>query len=136
MGNKCSHFEECSAPLCPMDNQSLEGGLWYVDEEICPLRGQPDWVRKQEKIKRAVADRDPYEVGYFRVEMLERLHRITGMVRGIDPDAPEEDQLEAWLKAHPEVPARPRKANAKQQEALRLGREVLNRVRLFPKKAS
>ncbi len=32
---KCRHFEECNAPICPIDEESIKSAIWYPDEEIC-----------------------------------------------------------------------------------------------------
>ena len=42
---RCRLFEDCLAPLCPLDRSSLKG-IWYSDEEICRSRtnGNLPWV--------------------------------------------------------------------------------------------
>ena len=97
---RCPKFDTCSAPLCPMDEQSLENGLWYPDEEVCTLKkhGGLPWIRKQRKLIKRAARVDRY----FTLEMLERNCIVRGGIEGLDPDVPEELQLKRWLNAHPE----------------------------------
>ena len=54
----CGLYETCIAPLCPLDQDSLNG-IWYPDEEICRSRthGNLPWIRTQRKIARAEAER-------------------------------------------------------------------------------
>ena len=33
--NGCPSFERCSAPLCPLDAESVAHGIWYPDEAVC-----------------------------------------------------------------------------------------------------
>ena len=53
MNDKCSSFEKCSAPLCPLD-KDLSCRLWYHDEPIC--NGRPGsgrrWIAKQRSIQK------------------------------------------------------------------------------------
>jgi hypothetical protein len=57
--------------------------IWYPDEDVCPLRGVPNWVKKQRKIQKMGAT---FENGYFTVETLNRIKRISRSIRGLDPD--------------------------------------------------
>lgn len=94
---KCNHYETCSAPLCPLDKESLEDGLWFPEEEICRNRefGKLQWVKMQKKIvKKANPD------FYFTFEMLNRNFMVKKNIEGIDPDKPEELQLKRWFKTH------------------------------------
>ncbi len=57
----CPSFDNCSAPLCPLDKQSLEVGVWYPDEPICNKQGvKPHWVIIQRRIAKKVKDRTRY----------------------------------------------------------------------------
>ena len=97
---QCPKFETCSAPLCPLDKEILDKGLWYPDEEVCTLKkhsGLP-WIRKQRKLIKRAARVDRY----FTFEMLERNCVVRGGIEGLDPDVPEELQLKRWLNTHPE----------------------------------
>jgi len=77
----CGLYEECIAPLCPLDQSSLKG-IWYPGEEICRSRthGNLPWIRAQRKISR------------------NRLVVIRKGIVGLDPDLPEEPQLRAWFQ--------------------------------------
>ena len=50
-GSKCPRFDECSAPLCPFDEDSLINGVWYPGEMICKLDAFKNlaWIIKQRK---------------------------------------------------------------------------------------
>ena len=51
----CTLFENCHAPLCPLDPASLKG-VWYADEEICRSRAYANlpWIRGQRKMTHRV----------------------------------------------------------------------------------
>jgi len=98
--DKCPRFNNCNAPLCPLDRESLEFGIWYPDEEICQNRNfsKLRWIRNQKKILKVNAPKDRY----FSFTMLKRKCVIGKKMQGLDPDEPEGPQLERWLKQHPE----------------------------------
>ena len=93
----CTLYENCIAPLCPLDQSSL-GGIWYPDEEICRSRtqGNPPWMKAQRKLSRVAAG------GYFTVEMLNRLVVIRRDHRPRS-EHPEEQQLRAWFQKRGET---------------------------------
>lgn len=93
----CLLFESCHAPLCPLDQISLNG-VWYADEEICRSRSYTalPWIRSQRKIGRVKAR------GYFTLEMLRRNCIVKKGIACLDADAEEEPQLRRWLADHPE----------------------------------
>jgi hypothetical protein len=98
----CKYFDEgCSAPLCPLDLESLNCGRWYPDEEICKNREftNPTWIKNQKKIAKRARDKEKY----FTIEMLNRNCAIAKGIVGLDPDRAEEPQLKEWLKKHPEL---------------------------------
>ena len=74
---KCKHYESCNAPLCPFDQESIEHGIWYPDEEICKKRINLKWVHKQ----RFLVKREANPELYFDVKLLN-----TPAVKGKDPD--------------------------------------------------
>ena len=93
----CTLYENCIAPLCPLDRSSLKG-IWYPDEEICRSRthGNPPWMKAQRKLSRVAAG------GYFTVEMLNRFVVIRKGITGLDPNVPEEPQLRTWFQKRAE----------------------------------
>ncbi len=95
----CTLFEDCLAPLCPLDQSSLKG-IWYPDEEICRSRSQGGrpWIRAQRRLAKVAGS----GAGYFTLEMLSRLVVIRKGITGLDPDLPEEAQLRAWFQKRPE----------------------------------
>lgn len=103
----CSRFDNCSAPLCPADQGSLNGSQWYCDEEICTAHafsGLP-WLKQQRKIARKVRNKD----FYFNYEMLNRNCVITVATEGLDPDKDIVDTdslVKRWLNKHPEKKAK------------------------------
>jgi len=51
--SKCSSFNKCSAPLCPLDPE-ISRRIWYADEPVCISArfGKHRWIRKQRSIQR------------------------------------------------------------------------------------
>jgi hypothetical protein len=92
---RCRLFEDCLAPLCPLDRSSLKG-IWYADEEICRSRtnGNLPWIRAQRKIARVKA------VGYFTLEMLSDIRTARKGMAGLDPNEDEQTQLNRWFGRH------------------------------------
>jgi len=98
-GNKadCPHFDNCGAPLCPMDKTSIEHGIWYPGvEEICKRRDfqSLDCIRKQRAIVRAKAPAEKY----FTVPMLRTLKQVRRGIEGINADQALEKAREAERK--------------------------------------
>jgi hypothetical protein len=99
----CKRFETCSCPLCPMDEGSLTGGIWYPDEQYCTAYAFSSllWIRNQRKIAKRTHNVDYY----FNIQMLSQNCIISKGIAGLDPDRidiNEELQLKSWLKKHPE----------------------------------
>ena len=94
----CKKYETCSAPLCPIDRQSLKHGIWYPDEEICRSKtyGNLPWVKAQKEICLCASRADRY----FTLEMLQRNCITRKGIVGLDPDEPEGLQLKRWLQDH------------------------------------
>jgi len=118
---QCSHFDECSAPICPLDGESIKHAVWYPNEEICRsnIHGRLLWVKKQRKISRKVRNKD----FYFTHEMLCRNCRITAATEGLDPDKTDFNDRQAvkkWLDRHPEK--RPLTEEEKGKIRLQLGK--------------
>jgi len=91
----CPQFEMgCSAPLCPLDEDSIENRIWYPDEEVCHRRDTPDWVRKQKAIAKVKAPSNKY----FTAEMLEAIKQVRKGIGGINPDQPLGQAKEAERK--------------------------------------
>jgi len=91
----CGLYEDCVAPLCPLDRSSLKG-IWYPNENICRSRthGNLTWIRAQRKISRAKA------TGYFNLEILNSIRTIRKGITGLDPNADERPQLRRWIGLH------------------------------------
>lgn len=101
---KCPRFEDCSAPICPMDEQSIKSSNWYPDEDICVVRSFSSlpWVARQRKLQRKVRNRD----FFFTHKMLCRNCKVTVATEGIDPDHDYDDldrDVKKWLQTHPEI---------------------------------
>jgi len=99
----CKFFDSCSAPLCPLDEKSLERGIWYPDEEVCRHREfrALQWVKTQKKI---AGRGDPST--YFVLEMLDRNIIVRDNIKGLDPSKPlgtERAQLRKWLNSRKEI---------------------------------
>ena len=98
---QCRHFDSCSASLCPLDPEHLKIEIWYPDEEICRLKTVPNWVKIQKKISKRTKDNNKY----YTYKMLNQNCKICRGILGLNPDKPEEPQLEDWLKKHPQKKA-------------------------------
>lgn len=94
----CKQYERCSAPLCPMDENSLKC-VWYPDEASCisAAHANLQWIKAQRKIVKAAAPANRY----FTFEMLKTNCIIRKGIIGLDPNSEEKPQLHVWLKAHP-----------------------------------
>jgi len=81
----CS-FRRCSAPLCPLNEESLTKGIWYPGESICRNEEFIDtpMVKNQMKAKRCS---DEF---YFTAPMLECVKMVSKDLKGLDPDVPED----------------------------------------------
>jgi len=92
----CPQFDNCSAPLCPLQPNTIDGGIWYPGEEICNRRGfqNLDWAKKQKLIVKAKAPLDKY----FTVEMLKAIKQVRKGIEGINPDQSLEQAEEAERK--------------------------------------
>jgi len=104
----CLRAQKCSAPICPLDIESLENGRWFPIEEICKFQevNKVQFVKTQRKIARKTKNRDPNDVGFFTYKMLNRNIRIYGSIKGLNPDNPKETELqriEKWSKKHPPI---------------------------------
>ncbi|MGA2974942.1 MAG: hypothetical protein ABSF77_06505 [Spirochaetia bacterium] len=99
----CKYFDGCSAPLCPLDPQSMTHVSWFPDEATCTradLKMTP-WIARQRKIARVTA-RD-FAAGAFTHGMLSHDITIRHGLTGLDPDKGPPDRTETdWMKAHPE----------------------------------
>lgn len=80
----CPSYPDCSAPLCPLDTQSINKSIWYNDEPICCRRNPPHWIKTQIKIKKAKAPNNRY----FTLAMLKAVNRVQKGISGISPDQP------------------------------------------------
>ena len=78
----CPNFDDCSAPLCPVDDGSIRNGIWYPDEEICRKRSVIGWVRKQ----KAIVKKKPPLDRFFTVAMVEALRQVRKGIEGLNPD--------------------------------------------------
>jgi len=93
----CLHWEECSAPICPRENEIKNlNCIWYPDEEICP-KHRNQFIKIQKKIKEKTRNVDKY----FTLKMLNRNFIVGAGIIGLDPDKNEEIQLKMWLEKHP-----------------------------------
>ena len=95
----CPHFDDCSAPLCPL--QPVDGGIWYPNEEICRSRKFQSlpWIKKQKAVVKIKAPDDKY----FTVKMLQALKQVRRGIEGINPDQPLEQANKAeekWVREH------------------------------------
>ena len=76
-----SEWNKCSAPICPLDDYSLQHCIWYPGEEVCKHEAmqQVDWVVHQRKMSKGESDR------YFTFPLL-----VKGVKQGIRDKGQEE----------------------------------------------
>lgn len=108
----CRFYDKCSAPLCPLNGESMNCGVWYPDDEICRKResGCQQIIENQKAIDRRAKD----NTTYFTGDMLNRKFVIRKGITGIDPDQPYDVLVRAeaaWVKKH--QPKRELTANQK-----------------------
>jgi hypothetical protein len=130
----CRSFSVCSAPLCPLDRQSLERGSWYADEETCTnveARHGVRWITLQRRIQRRCQDsaEEACERGYFTHAMLEAVYGVTPSIKGLNPDHDLKTLSEmerTWIakRSRPEVP------QEEQERRRELGRRLGEQRRL------
>lgn len=92
----CKSFIKCSAPICPLDQDSLENCIWYPDEDICTRVPSPLWIKQQKKIKKKCQNPDTY----FNYIMLNRNLVVKTGIEGLNPDIEESPQLKKWIENH------------------------------------
>ena len=95
----CPSYELCSAPLCPLNEDSLREAVWYPDEDVCRkwhIGRQCRWVRVQRKIARLP---DPERRGYFTHAMLDAVGKVSKGINGIDVDkrGDKDEQEATWI---------------------------------------
>ena len=111
----CPHFQDCSAPICPEDQESLVNCAWFPDESICRRETYASlpWVQKQHRIARATG-RDS-ERGCFSQLMLAHDCRVYKTIQGLDPEtAITVERAQKWIKDHPAI-TEPRRAQLRAQ---------------------
>jgi hypothetical protein len=94
----CQYFDGCSAPVCPMDTQSLIHGAWFANEEICRRGDQAGtpMVRAQKRI--AKATKRDFDRGCFNAEMLTKITKIGSATKGLDPETPlTPERVAKWI---------------------------------------
>src|SRR5512136_77185 len=92
----CPSFGSCQAPLCPLDAQSIQHGIWFADEAICCKCHQSErWIAIQRRIAKRTQDRAR---GYFTVAMLDALGVAGRAITGLDPNVRDGGTSEkAWV---------------------------------------
>jgi hypothetical protein len=93
--NNCRLYYECTAQLCPLDNNSLNDCLWYPDGQVCRSRkfSRLSWLKTQKKIAKLKLSPD---IGFFTVDMLELINRVSRGIKGANPDKP--CSKDRWLE--------------------------------------
>ncbi len=99
--NKCSGYEGCAAPLCPLDTEGLPHAIFYPDEEVCNSRkfAKLHWVRIQKRIRKL---RLKATAGYFTYKMLDSVKAVSKSIKGIDPDS--YASIDVWLGRRSAMP--------------------------------
>lgn len=117
----CKKFEECEAPICPLDENSIENSFWLINESICSRADAPPWVRLQRRIAKKLRDKNPLEVGYFKARMLEMKPKVTSGMKGINySKAKSQEEIKAleaaWIASKEARPQKPKKILTPEQK--------------------
>ena len=98
----CRRFEECSAPLCPLD-ENLRKRVWFADEAICRSKDHGSgmqWIVSQKKIMKKSTDKDTC----YTPEMLDRHFIVKKGIVGVDPDSKDfPGAVRKWIQQRPEI---------------------------------
>lgn len=115
----CYRYEDCSAPICPMDAESLKYCSWFPDEDICKKQPLPGWVKKQRKLSRKMN----FENGCFTYKMLNHGCKFYPGTKGINPDkGPAHEQEEGWIKDHPKYTPSKKQIEASKKSPVAMGK--------------
>jgi len=99
----CPKFNICSAPLCPLNKNSLKNGEWYPNDEICHKvseRKNKRWIKIQRRIQKKT-NGNP-DIGEFNFAMLERIKAVGSKIHGLG-DIRKPPLLRTWLQNHPPI---------------------------------
>jgi hypothetical protein len=101
----CPNYFQCSCPLCPLDQESLQHGVWYSNESVCNRKDfqSLDWIVKQRAIARMKSSTDKY----FSISMLLVIKTVTKRIQGISPDNDQsirKKKERAWIQEHVKLP--------------------------------
>lgn len=81
----CPQWDSCSAPLCPLDEESLKHGVFYPDEPICTSkkfgRGKL-FIKNQRKIAQKIKQENMDTS--FTYQMLNRHFVVGRAIRGLN----------------------------------------------------
>jgi len=128
----CPRFDSCSAPLCPMSEESQRDCAWFPDEEVCKLAQYAGAVMatRQRRIAK-VTRRDPGR-GCFTAAMLRHPCVVKPGIQGLDPETPiTEERERAWIAGRASTKTTPRGAGFRGRQRAEvaapvvLGREVV-----------
>ena len=91
---KCSLYNKCEAPICPMD-ELKDRCAWFPGEQICKSKDfqDTDLIEKQQTISKKTKDKDKY----FTTEMIEKLNFVKNGIVGVDPDKGDSEYKD-WIK--------------------------------------
>ncbi len=121
--NTCSIFYRCSSPICPLCLTGDE--LWFPDEPYCSKHNMADnfqFIKVQRKL--AKKHKESHDAGFFTVEMLNKIARVSRSTTGRDPDIPQKpSKFERKLLRHN---APPNKMTQERMDALRRYRTSKN----------
>ena len=98
----CRTFEECSAPLCPLD-ENLYERTWFPDEPICRSKNHGSgmqWMISQRKVRKKSAD----STTCYTLRMLDRNFVVKKGIKGVEPDSKDfPDAVRKWIRERPEI---------------------------------
>ena len=98
----CRTFEECSVPLCPLD-EDLYNRTWFADEPICRSKSHGSgmqWMISQRKICKKSTDKETC----YTAEMLDRHFMVKKGINGVDPDSKDfPGAVRKWIQQRPGI---------------------------------
>jgi hypothetical protein len=120
----CPRFDACSAPLCPLDAESMEHCAWFPDEEICKRIPSPAWVKRQKRVARATGK--DFARGCFTVAMLAHPCKTNPGVHGLDPETEiTEIRVKKWIAERGKVSKKGRATPREMPLGMRRSRATL-----------
>jgi len=95
---KCKYYDKCNAPICPLDRDSIENGIWYSQEPICknPEFSDNIVIRNMKTISKI----DKSGETWYNYEMLNNELNFNGAIKGFSPDSIDKESIQKWIRKY------------------------------------